>query len=107
MSEFLIFCKLAERAHFQRRPGSILTRELPVLPAGRNLDCSTLVEGGGLMKFSDLFIPKIARSDPKVREKAALECTDIGLLQRVLQNDKDEHVRQVVTRRIEALKAGK
>ena len=59
------------------------------------------------MKFSDFFIPKIARSDPKVREKAVLECTDIDLLQRVLQNDKDEHVRQVVKQRIEALKAGK
>jgi hypothetical protein len=37
------------------------------------------------MKFSDFFIPKIARSDPKVREKAVLECTDIDLLQRVLR----------------------
>jgi hypothetical protein len=65
----------------------------------------TSVEGGGLMKFSDLFIPKIARSDPKVREKAVLECTDCDLLQRVLKNDKDEHVRQVVRQRLEALKA--
>ena len=38
------------------------------------------------MKFSDFFIPKIARSDPKVREKAVLECADIALLQRVIQN---------------------
>jgi hypothetical protein len=59
------------------------------------------------MKFGDIFIPKIARSDPKVREKAVLECTDIDLLQRVLKNDKDEHVRQVVKQRLEALKAGK
>ena len=57
------------------------------------------------MKFSDFFIPKIARSDPKVREAAVLECTDTDLLQRVLQNDKDEHVRQVAKQRIEALKA--
>jgi hypothetical protein len=59
------------------------------------------------MKFSDFFIPKIARSDPKVREKAVLECADIALLQRVIQNDKDEHVRQTAKQRIAALKAGK
>ena len=59
------------------------------------------------MKVSDFFIPKIARSDPKVREKAILECADIALLQRVIQNDKDEHVRQVAKQHIEALKAQK
>ena len=59
------------------------------------------------MKFSDFFIPKIARSDPKVREKAVLECVDLALLQRVVQNDKDEHVRQVAMQRIEALKTQK
>ena len=59
------------------------------------------------MKFSDFFIPKIARSDPKVREKAVLECVDAALLQRVIQNDKDEHVRQVAKQRVEALKARK
>jgi hypothetical protein len=58
------------------------------------------------MKFSDFFIPKIARSDPKVREKAVLECADIALLQRVIQNDKDVRVQQVAKQRIEALKAG-
>jgi hypothetical protein len=59
------------------------------------------------MKFSDFFIPKIARSDPKVREQAVLECVDLALLQRVIQNDQDEHVRQVAKQRIEALKAQK
>ena len=59
------------------------------------------------MKFSDFFIAKIARSDPKVREKAVIECVDLALLQRVVQNDKDEHVRQVAKQRIEALKAQK
>jgi hypothetical protein len=59
------------------------------------------------MKFSDLFIPKIARSDPKVREKAVSECKDMDLLQRVIQNDKDEHVRQVAKQRVEALKTQK
>ena len=56
------------------------------------------------MKFSDFFIPKIARSDPRVREKAVLACTDTDLLQRVVQYDKDDHVRQVARQRIETLK---
>jgi hypothetical protein len=59
------------------------------------------------MKFGGFFIPKIARSDPKVREKAVLECTDSDLLQRVVKFDKDEHVKQVAKQRIEALKAQK
>jgi hypothetical protein len=57
------------------------------------------------MKFSDLFIPKIARSDPKVREQAVKECNDKELLKRVIQNDKDEHVRQVAQQRLAALGA--
>jgi hypothetical protein len=55
------------------------------------------------MKFSDLFIPKIARSDPKVREQAILKCKDVELLKRVIVNDKDKHVRQVAEQRIQAL----
>jgi hypothetical protein len=58
------------------------------------------------MKFSDFFIPKIARSDPKVREQAVMECKDIELLKRVIQNDKDEHVRKAAKQRIEGLTAG-
>jgi hypothetical protein len=57
------------------------------------------------MKFSDLFIPKIARSDPKVREEAIQECKDKELLKRVIQNDKDEQVRQAAKQRLEALTA--
>jgi hypothetical protein len=55
------------------------------------------------MKFSDFFIPKIARSDPKVREDAVLKCKDRELLKRVIANDKDEHIRQVARQRLEAL----
>jgi hypothetical protein len=65
---------------------------------------SKALKGGRLMKFSDLFIPKIARSDPKVREQAILKCTDIELLERVIANDKDEHVRQMAEQRIQALR---
>jgi hypothetical protein len=57
------------------------------------------------MKLSDLFIPKIARSDPKIREQAVMKCKDKELLKRVIQNDKDEHVRQVAKQRLEALTA--
>lgn len=56
------------------------------------------------MKFSDFFVPKIARSDPKVREQAVLKCKDVELLQRVVKNDKDEHVREVANQRIAVLK---
>jgi hypothetical protein len=58
-----------------------------------------------LMKFGDFFIPKIARSDPKVRKQAVMECIDKELLKRVIQNDKDDHVRQVAKERLEALSA--
>ena len=57
------------------------------------------------MKFSDLFIPKIARSDPKVREEAIQECKDKELLKRVIQHDKDEQVRQAAKQRLNALTA--
>jgi hypothetical protein len=55
------------------------------------------------MKFSDLFIAKIARSDPKVREQAVVKCKDVELLKRVIANDKDAHVRQVAEQRIQVL----
>jgi hypothetical protein len=57
------------------------------------------------MKLSDLFLPKIARSDPKVRKEAVMACEDKDLLKRVIQNDKDDHVRQVAKQRLEALMA--
>jgi hypothetical protein len=56
------------------------------------------------VKFSDFFIPKIARSDPKDRIQAISECKDIELLQRVIANDKDERVRLAAKQRIEALR---
>jgi len=57
------------------------------------------------MKLSDLFLPKIARSDPKVRKEAVMACEDKDLLKRVIQNDQDENVRQVAKQRLEALMA--
>ncbi|MGE5256767.1 MAG: hypothetical protein ACM3KE_08865 [Hyphomicrobiales bacterium] len=57
------------------------------------------------MKFSDFFIPKIARSDPEIRKQAVLECKDKELLKRVITNDKDPQVRKVAEERLQALTA--
>jgi hypothetical protein len=57
------------------------------------------------MKFSDFFIPKIARSDPEVRKQAVLECKDKELLKRVITNEKDPQVRKVAEERLQALTA--
>ena len=55
------------------------------------------------MKFRDLFVPKLAHSDPEVRIKAIARETDAGLLQRVIDNDSDPEVRQKATERLEEL----
>ena len=57
------------------------------------------------MKLSDLFLPKIARSDPKVRKDAVRETEDLKLLQNVIKNDSDEGVRHLARKRIRALTA--
>jgi hypothetical protein len=76
---------------------------LPIFFCSKGRGVSKVLKGGCRMKFSDLFIPKIARSDPKVREQAILKCKDVELLKRVIANDKDEHVRRVAEQRIQAL----
>lgn len=55
------------------------------------------------MKFSDFFLPKIVRSDPKVRIDAVNKTKDPTLLQQVISNDKSEEVRQVASQRLKAL----
>jgi hypothetical protein len=55
------------------------------------------------MKFRDLFLPKIARSDPKVRKEAILEEGNTELLARVIKNDPDPDVRQVARKRLQKL----
>ena len=57
------------------------------------------------MKLSDLFLPKIARSDPKVRKDAVRETNDLKLLQNVIKNDSDQGVRLLARKRIRALTA--
>jgi hypothetical protein len=57
----------------------------------------------GKMKFSDLFLPKIARSNPEVRKKAVLEEKNKELLMKVIQNDSDRDVRQTARKRLQRL----
>ncbi len=57
------------------------------------------------MKFSDLFLPKIARSDPKVRIAAVKKEQDTVVLQKVIENDSDPDVRAAAQTRIEELSA--
>ena len=57
------------------------------------------------MKFGDLFLPKIARSDPEVRKKAVLKETNVGLLQQVSQNDADPEVRRLALEKLATLEA--
>jgi len=58
------------------------------------------------MKFSDLFLPKIARSDPKVRKQAIEEETSTELLAKVIANDSDPSVRQAAQNRLNRLTGG-
>jgi hypothetical protein len=55
------------------------------------------------MKLSDLFLPKIARSDPKVRIEAIKSEENIELLKKVAENDSDPQVMIVARKRIEEL----
>lgn len=57
------------------------------------------------MKFGDLFLPKIARSDPKVRKEAVLKETNPGLLKQVSEKDDDPEVRKLALKQLEALEA--
>lgn len=55
------------------------------------------------MKFSDLFLPKIARSDPRVRKKAVLKEGNPEVLKGVIKNDSDREVRQTARERLKRL----
>ncbi|MGD8366774.1 MAG: hypothetical protein PVG78_03950 [Desulfobacterales bacterium] len=57
------------------------------------------------MKFSDLFLPKIARSDPEVRKQAVAAEIDVELLKRVIENDSNPEVRELAQKRIKELRA--
>ncbi len=57
------------------------------------------------MAFRDLFLPKIAHSNPEVRKKAVAGEKDKALLQRVIENDRDPEVINTAKRRLEELSA--
>ena len=55
------------------------------------------------MKFSDLFLPKIARSDPEVRKEAVRNENNLELLKNVSKKDSDPDVRNLALRRLDEL----
>jgi len=57
------------------------------------------------MKIRDLFLPKIARSNPDVRKRAIMEEENKELLMKVVQNDTDRDVRQAARKRLQRLNA--
>lgn len=57
------------------------------------------------MKFSDLFLPKIARSDPKVRRKAVAAESNPTVLKKVVENDSDHGVRKAAEQRLQEIQA--
>lgn len=57
------------------------------------------------MKFSDLFLPKLARSNPETRKEAVRDEIDVERLKMVVQKDSDAAVRQEAQKRIEAIQA--
>lgn len=55
------------------------------------------------MKFKDLFLPKIARSNPNVRKKAVLAEKNPQVLKGVIKNDSDKGVRETALKRLKKL----
>jgi hypothetical protein len=55
------------------------------------------------MGFKDLFLPKLAHSNPEVRKKAVQNETNTAVLQQVVKNDKDSGVVEVAKARLEEL----
>jgi len=58
-------------------------------------------KGGEHMKLRDLFLPKVARSDPEVRKQAVLEESSPELLKKVIENDSSPDVRQAAKQRLQ------
>ena len=53
------------------------------------------------MKIRDIFLPKIARSDPEVRKQAVLNEENAELLKKVSEKDDDPEVRKLARQRLE------
>jgi rRNA pseudouridine-1189 N-methylase Emg1 (Nep1/Mra1 family) len=56
------------------------------------------------MKFRDIFLPKIARSDPQVRKAAIREEVNVELLKQLVQKETDPEVIDVAEKRIRELR---
>ncbi|CAB5089676.1 hypothetical protein D3OALGA1CA_5797 [Olavius algarvensis associated proteobacterium Delta 3] len=56
------------------------------------------------MKFSDFFLPKIARSNPKVRKEAVRSEVNAELLKQVAEKDADQEVRELARQRVTELR---
>jgi hypothetical protein len=56
------------------------------------------------MKFKDIFLPKIARSDPEVRKEAVQSEINVELLKQVIEKDTDPDVRRLAQDRISELR---
>jgi hypothetical protein len=57
------------------------------------------------MAFKDLFLPKIAHSNPEVRKKAILKEENTELLKRVIENDSNANVVETAKKRLKELQA--
>lgn len=55
------------------------------------------------MKFRDLFLPKIAHSDPQKRKEAVQAESDPTLLKKVIDNDDHPEVREEARKRLQDL----
>ena len=55
------------------------------------------------MKLRDLFLPKIARSDPNVRKKAVMAERSPEVLKGVIKNDSNKEVREMAMKRLKKL----
>ena len=55
------------------------------------------------MAFKDLFVPKLAHSNPEVRKKAVLKQTDPGVLKQVIKKDQDPKVVSTAKQRLKEL----
>jgi hypothetical protein len=55
------------------------------------------------MEIKELFLPKLARSDPDVRKRAVRKERDLLRLQQVSKKDKDPEVRKLALKRIRKL----
>ena len=64
---------------------------------------SKIGKGVYSVKFRDLFLPKIANSDPEKRKEAIRAESDQTLLKKVIENDDHPEVRDEARKRLEEL----